>query len=75
MRSFLKVPRLNDIPVVPQGSQGGPTVLSISPLSISPSSERRANARNVSTSLLPYGGITYFINSFDYTIYCASIPH
>ena len=27
---------------------------------------RRANARNVSTSFLPYGGITYFINSFDY---------
>ena len=26
----------------------------------------RANARNVSTSFLPYGGITYFINSFDY---------
>ena len=25
-----------------------------------------ANARNVSTSFLPYGGITYFINSFDY---------
>ena len=33
-----------------------------------PSSElrRRANARNVSTSFLPYGGITYLINSFDY---------
>ena len=30
------------------------------------SSKRRANARNVSTSFLPYGGITYFINSFDY---------
>ena len=27
---------------------------------------RRANARNVSTSFLLYGGITYFINSFDY---------
>ena len=27
---------------------------------------RRANARNVSTSFLPYGGITHFINSFDY---------
>ena len=27
---------------------------------------RRANARNVSTSFLPYGGITYLINSFDY---------
>ena len=25
-----------------------------------------ANARNVSTSFLPYGGITYLINSFDY---------
>ena len=24
------------------------------------------NAGNVSNSLLPYGGITYFINSFDY---------
>ena len=24
------------------------------------------NARNVSTSFLPYGGITYLINSFDY---------
>ena len=28
--------------------------------------QRRANARNVSTSLLLYGGITYFINSLDY---------
>ena len=27
---------------------------------------RRANARNSSTSLLLYGGTTYFINSFDY---------
>ena len=27
---------------------------------------RRANARNVSTSSLPYGGITYLINSFHY---------
>ena len=27
---------------------------------------RRANAQNISTSFLPYGGITYFINSFDY---------
>ena len=27
---------------------------------------RRANARKVSTSFLPYGGITYLINSFDY---------
>ena len=27
---------------------------------------QRANARNVSTSFLPYGGITYLINSFDY---------
>ena len=27
---------------------------------------RRANARNFSTSLLLYGGITYFTNSFDY---------
>ena len=26
----------------------------------------RANARNVSTSFLPYGVITYLINSFDY---------
>ena len=33
--------------------------------SVSPSSERRANARNVSTSHLPYGGITYLINWFD----------
>ena len=33
---------------------------------VSPSPERRVNARNVSTDLLPYGGITYFINSFDY---------
>ena len=32
----------------------------------SPSLRRRANARNVSTSLLPYDGITYLINSFDY---------
>ena len=31
---------------------------------------RRANARNVSTSFLPYGGITYLINSF-----CVSILH
>ena len=30
------------------------------------SKETGANARNVSTSFLPYGGITYFINSFDY---------
>ena len=29
-------------------------------------SDKRANARNVSTSLFPYGGITYLINSFDY---------
>ena len=36
-----------------------------------------ANARNVSTSFLPYGGITYLINSFDYPNfnYCVSIPH
>ena len=27
---------------------------------------QRANARIVSASLSPYGGITYFINSFDY---------
>ena len=27
---------------------------------------RRPNARNVSTSFLPYGGITFLINSFDY---------
>ena len=33
---------------------------------LSVSLQRRANARNVSTSLLTYGGITYFINSFDY---------
>ena len=26
----------------------------------------RANAQNVSTSFLLYGGITYLINSFDY---------
>ena len=26
----------------------------------------RANARNMSTSFLSYGGITYLINSFDY---------
>ena len=31
---------------------------------------RRVNARNVSTYLLPYGGITYFINSFDYPKVC-----
>ena len=35
-------------------------------LQSSHSLRRRANARNVSTSRLPYGGITYFINSFDY---------
>ena len=29
-------------------------------------SHERANARSVSTSILSYGGITYFINSFDY---------
>ena len=29
-------------------------------------SDEGLNARNVSTSLLPYGGITYFANSFDY---------
>ena len=34
-----------------------------------------ANARNVSTSLLPYGGITYFINSFDYpNLLCFNSP-
>ena len=27
---------------------------------------RRANARNASTSFLPYGGITFLINPFDY---------
>ena len=27
---------------------------------------KESNARNVSTSFLPYGGITYLINSFDY---------
>ena len=36
---------------------------------------RRANARNVSTSLLPYGGITYLINSFDYpNLLCFNSP-
>ena len=36
---------------------------------------RRANARNVSTSFLPYGGITYFINSFDYpNLLCFNSP-
>ena len=34
--------------------------------SVSPSSEPLANARNVSTSFVPYGAITYLINSFDY---------
>ena len=29
--------------------------------------QQRANARNVSTSLLPYSSITYFINSFHYS--------
>ena len=33
---------------------------------VSPSSDRRANAQNVSASLLPYDGATYFINWFDY---------
>ena len=33
---------------------------------VSPLLERRANARNVSTSLLPYSGLTYLINSLDY---------
>ena len=43
--------------------------------SVSPSSERRANARNVSTSSLPYGGITYLINSFDYpNLLCFNSP-
>ena len=37
---------------------------------------RRANARNVSTSFLPYGGITYFINSFDYpNLLCCEVCH
>ena len=27
---------------------------------------QKANAQNVSTSFLPYGSITYLINSFDY---------
>ena len=36
---------------------------------------RRANARNVSTSLLPCGGITYLINSFDYpNLLCLNSP-
>ena len=36
---------------------------------------RRANARNVSTSSLPYGGITYLINSFDYpNLLCFNSP-
>ena len=43
--------------------------------SVSPSLRRRANARNVSTSFLPYGGITYFINSFDYPyLLCFNSP-
>ena len=34
-----------------------------------------ANARNVSTSFLPYGGITYLINSFDYpNLLCFNSP-
>ena len=36
---------------------------------------RRANARNVSTSFLLYGGITYFINSFDYPNLLRIISH
>ena len=37
---------------------------------------RRANAGNVSTSLLPYGRITFFLsNRLIIPIYCASIPH
>ena len=40
-----------------------------------PSLWRRANARNVSTSFLPYGGTTYFINSFDYlNLLCFNSP-
>ena len=36
---------------------------------------RRANARNVSTSFLPYGDITYLINSFDYrNLLCFNSP-
>ena len=36
---------------------------------------RRAKARSVSNSLLPYGGIIYFINSFDYPSFlCFNSP-
>ena len=43
--------------------------------SVGPSLQRRANARNVNTSLLPYGGITDLINSFDYpNLLCFNSP-
>ena len=59
-------------PLFQQGDRGD--VNTYRPISVIPivgkgfetSLRRRANARNVSTSLLPYGGITYFINSVDY---------
>ena len=35
-------------------------------LELRANARRKANARNVRISLLPYGGINYFINSFDY---------
>ena len=36
---------------------------------------RRANVRNVSTSLLHFGGVTYLINSFDYpNLLCFNSP-
>ena len=36
------------------------------PNRVTSSLRRRANARNVNASFLPYGSITYLINSFDY---------
>ena len=57
---------------------GGADVSSVSPSSEGINYERSddgLNARNVSTSLLPYGGITYLINSFDYpNLLCFNSP-
>ena len=48
-------------------------MLTFRALALRYSLRQRANARNVSTSLLSYGGITYLISSSDYPNFSCSL--
>ena len=50
-------------------------MLTFRALALRHSLRQRSNARNVSTSFLPYGGITYLSIRLIIPIYCVSIPH